>query len=333
MSLHSPSDLTSASHADDALDGVDRRGFLSCMAWVGTGVLLSVTGGVVASTRLGPAGPGVAAPPSADATDFTFVQISDSHIGFGKAPNKDVLGTLELAIARINALPKPPDLLLHTGDITHLADPKEFDTVEQILKTAKVGRRLYVPGEHDLTTDDGVKPYLARYGGKDVLGDGWHSFTHKGVHFVGLVNVVDHGDSSGLGLLGRAQLEWLKKDLSTLSAETPIVVFAHVPLWTVYEKWGWGTADADTALGFLKRFGSVTVLNGHIHQALQKVEGNVTFHTARSTAFPQPEPGKADKPGPIKNVAADRLRGTLGLTTVRYVERPTSLAIIDSTLE
>lgn len=323
-------------HADpaDVSDGVDRRGFLHCMAWVGTGVVFAMNGGVLASTRIGQQ-PAPGLPPASvlDKADFTFVQISDSHIGFSKDPNKDVVGTLQLAVDRINALPSQPDLLIHTGDLTHLADPKEFDTVAEILKSVKVGRRVYVPGEHDLTTTDGAKSYLDRYGGQDVVGDGWHSFTHNGVHFIGLVNVVNHGETSGLGQLGEAQLRWLKQDLKVLSSDTPIVVFAHVPLWTVYEKWGWGTQDADVALGYLKRFGSVSVLNGHIHQALQKIEGNVTFHTARSTAFPQPEPGKADKPGPIKNIAADKLRATLGLASVNYIERPSSLAIIDSTLE
>jgi 3',5'-cyclic-AMP phosphodiesterase len=325
-----PNDLIRHADPSDVADGIDRRGFLHCMAWVGTGVVFAMHGGVLASTRMGQ-GPAPASTP--EKADFTFVQISDSHVGFSKDPNKDVIGTLQLAIDRINALPRQPDLLIHTGDLTHLADPKEFDTVAEILKSAKVGRRVYVPGEHDLTTTDGVKSYLDRYGGQDVEGDGWHSFNHNGVHFVGLVNVVSHGETSGLGQLGEAQLRWLKQDLGVLSSDTPIVLFAHVPLWTVYEKWGWGTRDADVAMGYLKRFGSVSVLNGHIHQALQKVEGNVTFHTARSTAFPQPEPGKADKPGPIKNIAADKLRATLGLTSVNYVERPTSLAIIDSTLE
>ncbi len=312
---------------EDVAEGIDRRGFLSCMAWVGTGVVWAMHGGVLASTRVGQA-----PARSLESADFTFVQISDSHIGFGKDPNKDVVGTLRLAVDRINGLAKPPDLLVHTGDLTHLADPKEFDTVAEILKGVKTGRTLYVPGEHDISTTDGTKLYLDRYG-KDAQGDGWHSFDHKGVHFIGLVNVVNHGESSGLGQLGKAQLQWLEQDVKGLSAETPIVVYAHVPLWTVYEKWGWGTADADVALGYLKRFGSVTVLNGHIHQALQKTEGTVTFHTARSTAFPQPEPGKADKPGPVKNLAAEKLKSTLGLATVNYVERPSSLAIVDSTLE
>jgi 3',5'-cyclic AMP phosphodiesterase CpdA len=315
----------SNSHADPS-DGIDRRGFLHCMAWAGAAVVWTMNRGVLASSRIGGA-----AAPALDNTDFTFVQISDSHIGFHKEPNQDVVGTLKIAVDKINALPKPPDLLIHTGDLTHLADPKEFDTVAEILKGVRTGRSLYVPGEHDITTD-GPGLYLERFG-KGARGDGWHSFDHKGVHFIGLVNVINHGETSGLGELGRAQLDWLKEDTRGLSAETPIVVFAHVPLWTVYEKWGWGTKDADAALALLKRFGSVTVLNGHIHQTLQKVEGNVTFHTARSTAFPQPEPGKADKPGPVKNIAADHLKATLGLATVNYVERPGSLAIVDSTLE
>jgi 3',5'-cyclic AMP phosphodiesterase CpdA len=322
-------DLVRHLDAADAADGIDRRGFLHCMAWVGTGVVFAMNRGVLASARIGQPGQRQVL----EKADFTFVQISDSHIGFAKEPNKDVVGTLQAAVDRINALPRQPDLLIHTGDLTHLADPKEFDTVAEILKSVKVDRRLYVPGEHDLTPDEGTKPYLTRYGGQEVFGDGWHSFDHKGVHFVGLVNVVNHGETSGLGQLGKDQLAWLERDLKGLSGDTPIVVFAHVPLWTVYEKWGWGTQDADVALGYLKRFGSVSVLNGHIHQALQKVEGNVTFHSARSTAFPQPEPGKADKPGPIKNIAADKLRSTLGLTRVDYVEHPSSLAIIDSTLE
>jgi 3',5'-cyclic AMP phosphodiesterase CpdA len=322
---HSPNRLIQLA---DSADGVDRRGFLKCMAWVGTGVIWAANGGVMASTRMGQEGQ--AALGSAKA-DFTFVQISDSHIGFAKDPNKDVVSTLRLAIDRINALKTQPDLLIHTGDLTQNADPKEFDQVAEVLKSAKVGRVLYVPGEHDITAD-GANLYLERYG-KDTKGDGWQSFDHKGVHFVGLVNVIDHSDTHGLGIMGKEQIDWLEKDLKGLSAETPVVVYAHVPLWTVYEKWGWGTREGEEVLGYLKRFGSATVLNGHIHQVMQKTEGKVTFHTARSTAFPQPEPGTADKPGPVKNVAADKLRSMLGLTTVNYVETPGSLAVVDSTLE
>jgi 3',5'-cyclic AMP phosphodiesterase CpdA len=304
-------------------DGIDRRGFLKCMAWAGTGVVWSVAGGVLSSRALG-------AEPGASGGDFTFVQISDSHIGFSKPPNTDVTGTLQAAIDRINALPTRPDLLIHTGDLTHLSKPAEFDTVTQMLAKAKVGERLYVPGEHDVFVDD-AKSYLERYG-RDTRGLGWRSFDHKGVHFVGLVNVANL-KPGGLGTLGHEQLDWLRKDVEGLSASTPIVIYAHVPLWAVYPRWGWGTEDGAEALSTVRRFGSVTVLNGHIHQVMQKVEGNVTFHTACSTAFPQPAPGAAESPGPMKNVPAERLRKMLGMTTVSYVERGGSLAVVDRSLE
>ncbi len=257
------------------------------------------------------------------------MQISDSHIGFNKpAINQDVTATFRETIARINALPQAPEFLLHTGDLSHLAEADEFDTLEQLLRDCKVKQTFYVPGEHDILNDNGAQ-YLARFG-KGTLGSGWHSFDQKGVHFIGLSNVANINEG-GLGTLGAEQLDWLAKDLAPLSAETPIVVYAHIPLWSVYPKWGWGTDDAEKALRLLKRFGSVTVLNGHIHQALQKIEGNITFHTARSTAFPQPAPGTAPKPGPMK-VEADHLRSFLGLTSVSYVEKVSPLAIVDSTL-
>ncbi len=310
---------------DHDSDGVDRRGFLECMAWAGTGLVWTAGGGVLSSRAFGEA------PTRAEADNFTFVQISDSHIGFSKETNKDVSATLQETVARINALPKPPDLLIHTGDLTHLSKPGEYDTVAEILKGARVSQICYVPGEHDIFVDDG-KQYLRRFG-KGTMGTGWQSFDHKGVHFIGLVNVMSLGlKAGGLGVLGREQLSWLKNDLAGLAASTPVVVFAHVPLWTVYPEWGWGTEDGQQALSLLKRFGSVTVLNGHVHQILQKTEGNVTFHTARSTAFPQPEPGKAAGPGPIKNLPADRLRSMLGLTSVNFVAGTRSLAVIDSTL-
>jgi 3',5'-cyclic-AMP phosphodiesterase len=260
---------------------------------------------------------------------FSFVQISDSHIGFNKQGiNQDVVGTLKQAIARINAMPVAPDFVLHTGDLTHLASADEFDTVDQLMKSIKTQQVLYVPGEHDVTGDNG-KAYLDRFG-KNTKGQGWYSFDHNGVHFIGLVNVVDI-QQNGLGALGQDQLAWLKDDLSGRSSETPIVVFAHIPLWMVYPEWGWGTDDGAQALTELKRFGSVTVLNGHIHQVVKKVEGRMTFHTAMSTAFPQPEPGKAPKPGPMK-VEAGKLNDFLGITDVNYVEGRSSLAVVDSTL-
>jgi 3',5'-cyclic-AMP phosphodiesterase len=257
-------------------------------------------------------------------SDFSFVQISDSHIGFNKAANTDVVGTLQAAIAKINAMPTLPSFVLHTGDLTQLAQPDEFDTLEQSLKSIKTEKIFYVPGEHDVT--DNGKLYMERFG-KGTQGDGWYSFDSHGVHFIGLVNVLTQGDGS-FGVLGAQQLAWLEKDVKPLSSSTPIVVFAHVPLWAIYPEWGWGTKDSEQALSFLKRFGSVSVLNGHIHQTIQKVEGNITFHTAMSTAFPQPAPGTAPSPGPMK-VPAEKLRTVLGLTNVNYVEHNHSLAVTD----
>jgi Icc protein len=307
-------------------DGVDRRGFLQCMAWAGTGTLCLIQGGVLKSFALSEM-----ANMSRDSMkgELSFVQISDSHIGFNKAANPDVTATLNAAIAKINALSEPPAFVLHTGDLSHLSKDSEFDTLDQSLKSVRTDKIYYVPGEHDVLNDDG-KQYRERYG-KDTKGDGWYSFDQKGVHFVGLVNVMNL-KAGGLGNLGKEQLEWLEDDVKHLKASTPVVVFAHIPLWSVYPEWGWGTDDGAQALGYLKKFGSVSVLNGHIHQVMQKVEGNVTFHTAMSTAFPQPQPGTAPSPGPMK-VPAEQLRGLLGVTDVNFVRGKHPLAIVDSTLQ
>jgi 3',5'-cyclic AMP phosphodiesterase CpdA len=307
-------------------DGIDRRGALKCMAWAGTGLVWGVAGGIATARPLDRPAAQAAKP------TFTFAQISDSHLGFAREPNKDVADTLAQTVARINALPEPPAFVLHTGDVTHNAKAAEFDVAAEVLKGMKAGRVLYVPGEHDFD-GEGNAEFLKRYG-KDLRGHGWTSFDHKGVHFVGLANVANakSGSGAGLGVIGTEQLDWLGKDLAGLADSTSVVVFAHVPLWSVYEKWGWGTRDAEQALALLKRFGSLTVLNGHIHQVMQKVEGKVTFHTARSTAFPQSEPGKGT-PGPIRDLPAGKLRTVLGLTAVSYVESPGTLAVVDSTLE
>jgi len=316
---------TGCIHENLESDGIDRRGFLQCMAWAGTGMLWTSAGGLLSSRMLGAT---ASAAEMGPVGDFSFVQISDSHIGFKKEANKDVIGTLKEAVARINALPTPPDFLLHTGDLSHLSDAEEFDTLEQILKEARVQQVFYVPGEHDVINDDG-KLFRERFA-KGAHGDGWFSFDKRGVHFIGLVN-VQNLKANGLGSLGHEQLEWLESDVEKLSSETPIVVFAHIPLWTVYPGWGWGTEDSGQALSYLKRFGSVTVLNGHIHQTLKKVEGNITFHTATSTAFPQPKPGAAPSPGPMK-VPTEKLRSLLGLTSVNYKQGKHSLAIVDTNL-
>lgn len=313
---------------DHEHDGIDRRGFLQCMAWAGTGLLWTVSGGVLASQTLAQiAG---AKEPVAAATDLSFLQISDSHIGFSKEANKDVTATFKIALDRTNAMPVRPAFLIHTGDLTQLTKPEEFDTFDEVLKGCKVKDVFFVPGEHDVLGDNG-RQYLERYGKRlEAKGSGWYSFNKNGVHFIGLVNVVNL-EAGGLGHLGDEQLEWLESDVKGLGTSTPIVVFAHIPLWALYPQWGWGTSDSERALGYLKRFGSVTVLNGHIHQVQQKVEGNMSFHTALSTAFPQPAPGAAPSPGPMK-VPAEKLRGMLGLASVRYVQAKNALAVVDSTL-
>src|SRR5438105_7663970 len=300
-------------------DGIDRRGLLQCMAWAGTGVIWSVGSGILTSQAFGQN-------MKAAKGELHFVQISDSHMGFNKPANPDVASTLQATIDKINGLPQEPDFIIHTGDLSHTSKAGEYDTLDQVLKGAKPKQVFFVPGEHDTSVDDG-KMYMERYG-KSAKGRGWYSFNHKDVHFAGLSNVAA---LEGLGKLGAEQIQWLEADLKGQPASRPVVVFAHIPLWSVYPEWGWGTEDSAQALGYLKRFGSVTVLNGHIHQVMQKVEGNVTFHTAMSTAFPQPAPGSANAPGPM-NVPDQKLRSLLGVTSVNYLKGRHALAVVDSNL-
>jgi 3',5'-cyclic-AMP phosphodiesterase len=312
---------------DDDDNVWDRRGFLKCMAWVGTGAMWTLTSGVLKGMPIEQAARG-AMRHGAAAGGLRFVQISDSHIGFDKPANTDVTATLLTAVAKIKASAEQPSFVLHTGDLTHLSKPSEFDTLQQVLGELSLPV-FYVPGEHDVLEDDG-KSYLQRFG-KGTQGAGWYSFDQGGVHFIGLVNVVNL-KAGGLGTLGNDQLDWLEKDVKRLKSSTPIVVFAHIPLWSVYPEWGWGTDDSARALSHLKRFGSVSVLNGHIHQVMQKVEGHVSFHTAMSTAFPQPAPGSAPSPGPMK-VEHDRLKTMLGLSRVSFHDVNHPIAITDVPLE
>jgi len=304
----------------------DRRGFLQCMAWVGTGAMWTMASGVLKGMPIEQAARG--AMKMSGMNGLRFAQISDSHIGFDKPANTDVTATLRAAIAKIKAAPEQPSFVLHTGDLTHLSKPAEFDTLQQVLGELSMPV-FYVPGEHDVLEDDG-KSYLQRFG-KGTQGAGWHSFDQGGIHFIGLVNVVNL-KAGGLGSLGAEQLEWLEKDVKRLKSSTPIVVFAHIPLWSVYPEWGWGTDDSERALAYLKRFASVSVLNGHIHQVMQKIEGHVSFHTAMSTAFPQPAPGSAPSPGPMK-VEAARLKKVLGLSRMSFHDINHPIAITDVPLE
>ena len=281
-----------------------RRSALKCGLWAGAGILWEVSGGV-------PRALGLERDAEAATGDFIFAQVSDSHLGFKKQPNPDSVGTFREAIRRIEDLPVRPAFLIHTGDVSQLSKPAQFATAADIIGGTGLEAH-FLPGEHDILDEDGSTffehfPTGAKTGG-------WYSFDHSGIHFVVLVNVFDF-KAGGFGQLGTPQLEWLKSDLQGHRSSTPIVVFTHIPLWMAYAKWGWGTVDGEQALSYLKRFGSVTVLNGHIHQVLQKVEGHVSFHTAMSTAFPQPAPGTAQNPGPLK-VPPGQLRSTLGITSV-----------------
>jgi 3',5'-cyclic AMP phosphodiesterase CpdA len=290
------------------------------MTWAGTAVVWTVNGGIPRSSLITSA-------QANTAEGFTFAQVSDSHLGFDKPLNQNTPATFKAALDQVTAASVQPSFLIHTGDMTHLSADTQFDTCAQLLRETKL-TTYSVPGEHDILQDDG-KSYLNHYG-KGTKGDGWYSFDAQGIHFIGLVNVVNL-QGNGLGALGRPQLEWLEDDLKGRSASTPIVVFAHVPLWTVYQDWGWGTVDGAEALTYLKRFGSVTVLNGHIHQVMQKVEGHVAFHTARSTAFPQGTPGVAKGPGPMP-VPPGTLKSYLGTARVSLVRNDQPLAIVDTPL-
>jgi 3',5'-cyclic AMP phosphodiesterase CpdA len=305
---------------------LSRRSALKCLAYGGAGTLFALSGGVFTPLDLAMAAGDKQG--TAKLGKPLFVQISDTHIGFNKEANSDVAGTLTQTIDLVNSMADQPALIIHTGDITHLSKPAEFDLAQQLFTRLRTTEMHTVPGEHD-TTDATVTEYFNRFG-KASDNKGYYSFDHAGVHFIGLINVLQF-KPGGLGTLGEEQLAWVAADLKGRSASTPLVVFAHMPLWTIYEPWGWGTGDADQLMSQLRRFGSVTVLNGHIHQIVQKVEGNITFHTARSTSYPQPVAGVGSGPGPLK-VPADQLAAMLGITTVSVVKHPSSLALNDTVL-
>jgi 3',5'-cyclic-AMP phosphodiesterase len=299
---------------------MSRRGLLKCAAWSGAGVVWVMQGGVLKSMDLMSAAAAAATPGG-----LSFVQISDSHIGFKQEPNPSPQATLQSAIDQVKAL--NPAFVVHTGDVTHLSKPEQLDDAARIIDG--VGSQVhYVPGEHDVIGDDGAAFFQKFNGRADRR---WYNFDYQGTHFVALTNVLNL-QAGGLGRLGADQLEWLEDDLKGRTASTPIVVLAHMPLWALYPEWGWGTDDATQALAYLKRFGSVTVLNGHIHQVMQKVEGHVQFHTARSTAFPQAAPGTPGaSPGPLK-VPAEVLRSMLGVSSVTHRPNMAGLSIAEQTL-
>jgi Icc protein len=313
--------MSKTDRGGERLKDSERRKLLTCMAWAGGGLLWTMKSGVLSAKTLD----GVAG--AADA-DFSFLQISDTHVGFHQAANPDVLATLQSAISHVNGLGRAPSFVIHTGDVSHLSKPDQFDTAQQYFKGIKADNWFFTPGEHD-TVGDGGAEIFKRFGG-GVNGKGYYSIDYRGMHCICLVNVLDF-QAGSLVKLGDEQLEWVEKDLKHVSSSTPILVFAHIPLWTVYEPWGWGTADAPQLYKYLRRFGSVTVLNGHIHQIQQKIEGNMTFYTARGTAYPQPQPGAAPSPGPL-TVPAGQLGSYLGIREVQHVSIKGPLAVTDTSL-
>jgi len=301
-----------------------RSTFLECMAWCGTGVIYSLTARGMVGRALADDSPD--AMPS---DGPTFVQISDTHVGYNGDANHDVLKTFEAAIDKINALPAKPAFVMHTGDLTHLSKADQFGTVRDMLSSIKTDVFYAVPGEHDVIDDKGAQ-FFKLFGAVNAATASrpWYSFDAAGVHALGLTNVID---ITAGGLLGRDQLEWARADLRKQPSDTPIVIFAHIPLYAVYPDWGWTTDDFAELLTMLRRFDSVTVLNGHIHQVLSKVDGNVKFFTAASTAFPQPKPGSEPKPHPLV-VPAGELSGHLGIRTVTIVPGSHAIAVADESL-
>jgi 3',5'-cyclic AMP phosphodiesterase CpdA len=299
---------------------IDRRSFLRHAGWAGAAVAVAVTGGVVTTDLLrgGKSGPMTA--------DFRFVQISDSHLGFTGKANPDVTKTFQQSIDLINALPDRPDFVIHTGDVTHFSTLDQLHQAKQMMGTLRTGQVLVLPGEHD-AVDDGGQKYLQVFGA-GTTGTGWYSFDHNEVHFIALVNTTG---AQVLGHFGTDQLNWLRRDVAHLSSETPIVVFGHIPMFEMYTPWGWGTDDAPQAFSYLRRFGSVTVLNGHVHQVVSKTEGNVTFHTCAPTAYPLPHPGEAPAPNPVTLPAA-QLRQVLGIRDAGYAARTRGLKLVDEVL-
>jgi 3',5'-cyclic AMP phosphodiesterase CpdA len=305
----------------DTNSDISRRSFLRHSAWAGAAVVAVVAGGAITTEVVTHH-----SKPRTVGSDFSFAQISDSHIGFQGPANPDVTGTFQAAIDQVNALPDAPDFVIHTGDLTHFTTIGQLDQVKQMLSGLKTGQVLTIPGEHDSTDDAGQK-YRTIFGAGSQ-GDGWYSFDHKGVHFISLVNTIN---LQQLGHLGTDQLSFVQADVSSLSSDTPIVVFSHIPLFTMYEPWGWGTDDATQALSYLKRFSSVTCLNGHVHQIMSKAEGKVTFHTAAPMAYPLPAPGVGPGPKPVV-LPASQLHAALGVRDVSYLVNRRGLAVKDDRL-
>ncbi|PJM91549.1 metallophosphoesterase family protein [Streptomyces sp. CB01373] len=323
----------------DGPNGMTRRQLLRHAGWFGGAVVLTVASGEVISHIADRSGAPEAAASGTTAAGamaagagttasgvLRFVQVSDSHIGFQGPANMNVAGSFTEAIRQVNSLGFRPDFVMHSGDLTHLSTPSQFDQVRQMMTGMRTDRVFTVPGEHDSIGDAG-RAYRQTFG-KGTLGEGWYSFDTHGVHFVALVNTLS---LEKLGHLGEEQIEFVRRDLRGLSSDTPIVVFSHIPLFAMYPRWGWSTDDALRVIALLRRFSSVTCLNGHVHQLFTKTDGNITFHSATTTAYPLPKPGRAPAPTP-QVVPARQLKDALGIRSVGYRQGDRELAIKDERL-
>ena len=240
---------------------------------------------------------------AAGADDFMFVQLSDSHWGFsGDALNPEAKNTLKKAVAAVNSLPKQPDFIVFTGDLTHTTDDgqerrKRMGEFRDIVKELKVKTLRFMPGEHDASLDNGAAF-------KEFFGDTHYTFDHKGVHFIVLDNVSDPAAK-----VGDAQLAWLKQDLAKVDKAHPIVVFTHRPLFDLYPDWDWATRDGQAVIDMLTPYQHVTVFYGHIHQENHHMTGNIAHHSAKSLIFPLPAPGSQPKRAPIPWDASAPFKG------------------------
>jgi hypothetical protein len=271
---------------------IDRRDFLK----------LAGLGGAVFASGLGYSS-GSAARPDSTPQDFYFVQLSDTHWGFsGPQVNPDAGGTLQKAVAAVNALRQRPDFVVFTGDLTHTTDDpverrRRLGEFRDIVAGLKVRDVKFMPGEHDASLDRG-KAY------REFFGDPYYAFDHKGVHFIVLDNVSDPA-----AMIGEEQLAWLKSDLRRFDLQAPIVVLTHRPLFDLYPQWDWTTRDGARAIELLMPYRNVTVFYGHIHQEHHQMTGHIAHHAARSLIFPLPAPGSMPKRMPLPWDANEPYKG------------------------
>lgn len=239
-----------------------------------------------------PAGPSLPASPAPRARpDFLFLQLTDTHFGYEGPNNPEASHTLKDAIAKINASPLEPDFVVFTGDLTHTTEDdaerrRRMREFSRIVADLKVKTRYYLPGEHDAAPDGGAAF-------RETFGETHGSFEHGGVHFVRLDNV-----SAG-NAVGEAQLDWLASDLAPLALDTPLVLFAHRPLFDLFPSWDWATRDGSKVMELVSRFSDTTVFYGHIHQEHHDLSARVRHHAARSLVFPLPAPGSVPKKAPL----------------------------------